>query len=53
MEESLKNILKRLSNDLSQINIDDFLFQIKNATLVTEYVDISSKFCELINYFIL
>ena len=49
MEESIKTILKRLSNDLSQINIDTFLKQIQNSTQVTECYDISLKFCELIN----
>ena len=49
MEESKKKILKRLSNDLSQINIDNFLSQIQNATLLTECIDISLKFCEIIN----
>lgn len=49
MEESTKAILKRLSDDLSQINIDNFLTQIQNASLVTECLDISLKFCELIN----
>ena len=49
MEDSIKNILKRLSNDLSQINIDSFINQIQNTTLVTECIDISLKFCELIN----
>ena len=49
MEESIKKILKRLSNDLSQININTFLTQIQNSTLVTECIDISLKFCETIN----
>ena len=49
MEESVKKILKRLSNDLSQINIDNFLSQIQNASSVTECLDISLKFCEVIN----
>ena len=46
MEESIKKILKRLSNDLSQININTFLTQIQNSTLVTECIDISLKLCE-------
>ena len=49
MEESTKIVLKRLSNDLSQINIDTFLKQIQNSTQVTECYDISLKFCEIIN----
>ena len=49
MEESKQKILKRLSNDLSKINIDNFLSQIQKATLVTECIDISIKFCEIIN----
>ena len=43
MEESTKTILKRLSNELSQINIDTFLKQIQNSTQVTECYDISLK----------
>ena len=49
MEESIKTILKRISNDLSKINIDTFLTQIQNSSLISECLDISLKFCETIN----
>ena len=49
MEEEKNKILNQLSTDLSKINNDSFYREMKNCTKPTECVDVSLKFCELIN----
>ena len=49
MEEEKNKILKQLSSDLSKINMDSYLFEMKNSSGTTECIDISLKFCEIIN----
>ena len=45
----MNKILKHISNEFSKINIKNFLNQIQHSEQVTHCLDISIKFCELIN----
>jgi hypothetical protein len=49
MEDSMNKILKFISSELSKINTYNFLNQIQCSEQVTECLDISKNFCELIN----
>ena len=45
----MNKILKFISSELSKINTKNFLNQIQKSELVKEIIDISNKFCDLIN----
>ena len=49
MEENCKKIIKKISNDLDKINVDNFLNKLQSAKEQNEYYDISKEFCNTIN----
>ena len=49
MEENCKKIIKKISNDLDKINVEDFLNKVQSAKEQKEYYEISKEFCETIS----
>ena len=49
MEENCKKIIKKISNDLDKINVDNFLSKLQSAKEQDEYYEISKEFCNTIN----
>ena len=48
MEEKANGIINKLNNALSQINPGEFMNKIKSAKEISEFIEISKKFCEII-----
>ena len=48
MEEDCKKIIKKISNNLDKINVDNFLTKIQAAKDISEYYEISKEFCNII-----
>ena len=48
MEENCKKIIKKISNYLDKINVENFLNKIQSAKEAKDYYEISKEFCDII-----
>ena len=48
MEENCKKIIKKISNSLDKINVDNFLNKVQLVKEANEYYEVSKEFCNII-----